>query len=171
MKPKYEPEFNAMRGALVPNPYWRGNMKPKTANKIIENRILTLNERLSRTKPAESAYKEIWEERQALMMLTKPCPNCEAKEREVERLEKWIPVSEGLPEENKPFWVTIHDKVNDSCFARQCAHRRGIWFYCDDEGSEKGFMFKWQNVIAFYPLPSPYQQSGEGLFEKEIRVI
>ena len=70
-------------------------------------------------------------------------------------LERWIPVTDGLPEEEGQYLVSC-----DSDFAIEVAR-----FYIDDEDDEEDRWFgcDWndpEDIVAWMPLPSPYK-SGE----------
>ena len=72
----------------------------------------------------------------------------------------WIPVSERLPETNESVlcWAKSTARGGDVCFVGSC--HNGFWFL---QSSADTHSFPGQYVVvAWQPLPEPYQQEGEG---------
>ena len=91
---------------------------------------------------------------------------------------KWIPVSERLPEELVPVNVTwinrnpesYYAKIKDVPFSATAVYYNSKWYWysstCVDYLSEYGendfdLVDKDIDVIAWQPLPQPYQPKGE----------
>ena len=86
-----------------------------------------------------------------------PCEIQEAKAMAIDALwsDKWIPVSERLPEEDGQYLITVKYKhVNDSYEDFYTEH--GEWF----DGGWDMFCFghcgEVEDIIAWMPLPTPY---------------
>lgn len=66
----------------------------------------------------------------------------------------WIPCSEQLPEPIRPVLVTLKNWMNDKCFVRVGRFHTDHWK--TDEGIVENSV-----VLAWKPLPTPYQPKGE----------
>lgn len=71
---------------------------------------------------------------------------------DVEPVQRWIPITDGLPEEEGQYLVSC-----DSDFAIEVAR-----FYIDDEDDEEDRWFgcDWndpEDIVAWMPLPEPYK--------------
>ena len=66
----------------------------------------------------------------------------------------WIPCSERLPEPIRPVLVTLRNWMNDKCFVRVGRFHTDHWK--TDEGIVENSV-----VLAWKPLPQPYQLKGE----------
>ena len=66
----------------------------------------------------------------------------------------WIPCSERLPEPIRPVLVTLRNWMNDKCFVRVGRFHTDHWK--TDEGIVENSI-----VLAWQPLPEPYQLEGE----------
>ena len=66
----------------------------------------------------------------------------------------WIPCSERLPEPIRPVLVTLRNWMNDKYFVRVGRFHTDHWK--TDEGIVENSV-----VIAWQPLPQPYQPKGE----------
>lgn len=66
----------------------------------------------------------------------------------------WIACSERLPEPIRPVLVTLKNWMNDKCFVRVGRFHTDHWK--TDEGIVENSV-----VIAWQPLPQPYQPKGE----------
>lgn len=66
----------------------------------------------------------------------------------------WIPCSERLPEPARPVLVTLRNWMNEKLFVRQ-----GI-FHVDHWRTDEGIIEN-SSVVAWKPLPQPYQTKGE----------
>ena len=67
---------------------------------------------------------------------------------------RWIPCSERLPEPIRPVLVTLRNWMNDKYFVRVGRFHTDHWK--TDEGIVENSI-----VIAWQPLPQPYQPKGE----------
>lgn len=83
---------------------------------------------------------------------------------------KWIPISEGLPEEHewigtKQFGTTISDKVhitfdvNGKRFVKTLSLQNGE--LSDYEKRSMDVFYKGWKMLAWMPLPEPYRGDGE----------
>ncbi len=75
---------------------------------------------------------------------------------------EWIPCSERLPERNKPVlcWVTSTTiAIGETYIIGSCDN--GFWFLQTYEIGHRHFPVKDYKVIAWKPLPEPYQSKGE----------
>lgn len=83
---------------------------------------------------------------------------------------KWIPISEGLPEEHewigtKQFGTTISDKVhitfdvNGKRFVKTLSLQNGE--LSDYEKRSMDVFYKGWKMLAWMPLPEPYREDGE----------
>ena len=83
---------------------------------------------------------------------------------------KWIPISEGLPEEHewigtKQFGTTISDKVhitfdvNGKRFVKTLSLQNGE--LSDYEKRSMDVFYKGWKMLAWMPLPEPYRKDGE----------
>lgn len=67
---------------------------------------------------------------------------------------RWIPVSERLPEESEN--VLFCSKQGEIAIGYREAGFKGLWFYIDrDDWHHTDF-----DVISWQPLPVPYQEGG-----------
>ena len=68
--------------------------------------------------------------------------------------QRWIPVSERLPEKDGSYLITYEsDLYNKQCFVTALEFECGKWFYDDDYK-----IIDYGNcVIAWMPLPNPYE--------------
>lgn len=66
----------------------------------------------------------------------------------------WIPCSERLPEPIRPVLVTLRNWMNDKYFVRVGRFHTDHWK--TDEGIVENSV-----VIAWQPLPNPFQKKGE----------
>ncbi len=66
----------------------------------------------------------------------------------------WIPCSERLPEPIRPVLVTLRNWMNDKYFVRVGRFHTDHWK--TDEGIIENSV-----VLAWQPLPAPYQPKGE----------
>lgn len=73
----------------------------------------------------------------------------------------WIPVESGLPERNKPVLVYAEIKtISGGIITMVGACNNGFWFV--QNGIDTlGFPCRNYRVVAWQPLPEPYQQKGE----------
>ena len=73
----------------------------------------------------------------------------------------WIPVESGLPERNKPVLVYAESKtISGGTITMVGACDNGFWFIQNGVDT-LGFPCRDYKVIAWQPLPEPYQQKGE----------
>lgn len=74
----------------------------------------------------------------------------------------WIPCSERLPERNKPVlcWVTSTTIASGETYIIGSCDN-GFWFLQTYEIGHHHFPVKDYKVIAWQPLPKPYQPKGE----------
>jgi hypothetical protein len=81
-----------------------------------------------------------------------------ALERENAALKRdrgWVPVSERLPDADTAVLVTMQWCEHEPSVTR-CAHRAGVWFLCNEGGEESGYLLRSEKVVAWMPLPEPY---------------
>ena len=76
------------------------------------------------------------------------------KQEEEQYNNGWISCSEQLPEPIRPVLVTLRNWMNDKCFVRVGRFHTDHWK--TDEGIVENSV-----VIAWKPLPQPYQPKGE----------
>ncbi len=88
-----------------------------------------------------------------------------------DKRQRWIPVSERLPEEDDRYLVTLHDNfLGNTILILRYSHNlheldefdfpneeRAGWCTYDNEW---GFV-EYENVIAWMPLPAPYKAESE----------
>lgn len=74
----------------------------------------------------------------------------------------WIPVSERLPESNKPVlcWVKSTTIASGETYIIGSCDN-GYWFLQTYEIGTNSFPVKDYKVVAWQPLPEPYQPKGE----------
>lgn len=73
----------------------------------------------------------------------------------------WIPVEDRLPERNKPVLVYAKSKtISGTTITMVGACNNGFWFIQNGVDT-LGFPCRDYKVIAWQPLPEPYQQKGE----------
>lgn len=74
----------------------------------------------------------------------------------------WIPCSERLPERNKPVlcWVTSTTIASGETYIIGSCDN-GFWFLQTYEIGHHHFPVKDYEVVAWQPLPEPYQPKGE----------
>lgn len=68
--------------------------------------------------------------------------------------QRWIPVSERLPEEYGNYLITTDD---DNVYIGTTKANLNGWSGCD----ANGFFWWGEKVVAWMPLPEPYQERGE----------
>ena len=66
---------------------------------------------------------------------------------------RWTPCSEGLPEEDGRYYVTRHDYVTETDFTNILWYEKGLWWNRESTGD--------YSVIAWMPLPKPYEEGEE----------
>lgn len=73
----------------------------------------------------------------------------------------WIPVEDRLPERNKPVLVYAESRtISGTIITMVGAFNNGFWFVQDGVDT-LGFPCRNYRVVAWQPLPEPYQQKGE----------
>lgn len=75
-------------------------------------------------------------------------------------MDKWIPVSKRLPEDNKNVLVWAKSRVRDSdtCFVGCCD--KGFWFM-QSEAGYLSYPLSQYKVVAWMSLPEPYREVEE----------
>lgn len=79
----------------------------------------------------------------------------EAKVQELEAAQRWIPVSEGLPDSNTPVLLKIKGVVQHETWVLHTSSDNGMkwfWPYGDDEGE---YSLEVSEVSSWMPLPTP----------------
>lgn len=74
----------------------------------------------------------------------------------------WIPVSERLPDRNKPVLCWVRSTTiasGETYIIGSCDNE--FWFLQTYEIGNHSFPVKYYEVIAWQPLPEPYQPKGE----------
>lgn len=73
-----------------------------------------------------------------------------------ERRGRWIPITDGLPEERGTYLVTVNDGGIRVAIAQ--------WWYDVDNGGEWYFVYDdyyVEDIVAWMPLPEPYKGGEE----------
>lgn len=74
---------------------------------------------------------------------------------------RWIPIKEDIPENDKLMLVTVNDKHNNITFENALM----IGYYSDEEGWILEGYLDWiePNVTAWMPLPEPYKEQNDAI--------
>lgn len=78
--------------------------------------------------------------------------------RELQERQRWIPVSERLPEKEK-FYLVTFVKYSGEYDIEYCYFECGKWFIVAD-GENIGWREEMKSVVAWMPLPEPYSPEG-----------
>ena len=79
---------------------------------------------------------------------------------DVQPVQRWIPCSERLPEKDGEYICTMQDGQVQECGFVPTAQKGLIpgWSTCEADGYK---FLRYEDVIAWMPLPEPYEEESE----------